>query len=204
MVRKILLVRHGDIAADMSRYWGRTDVPLSKHGLRQAELLSWRLDSEEVGSVYSSDLRRALDTATVIATTLRLPVVTCPELREIDFGQCEGLTFSEMKGCHPETQAIWTADDHGICFPGGESVLALAERVKTFAERLRSEPYGTALVVGHGGSLRVLVCLLAGFDLSAWRNMRIERASLSVIGIDDHHGALRILNDVSHLQEGGK
>lgn len=198
-MKRVLLVRHSDIAADMSRYWGRTDVPLNDVGMRQAERLAQRLAGEQIGLVYTSDLRRAIDTATVIASHHHLPVVPCPELREIDFGQCEGLTFDEMKDRYPETQGIWNADGQHIRFPGGESVLALTERVTTFAERLRCESYGTALVVAHGGSVRVLVCCLAGLELSAWREMRIERASLSIIEMQGRGGKPLLLNDVTHL-----
>jgi len=203
-VSRVLLVRHGDIAADVSRYWGHTDVPLSVAGLRQAERLQRRLAREEIDAVYSSDLRRALDTATIIARRHHLSVVPCPELREIGFGRCEGLTFDEMRERYPESESIWTANDPGISFAGGESLRTLAERVETFAERLRRHSANTALVVSHGGPLRVLVCFLAGFDLSAWQRVRIERASLSIIEINDHHGTLQVLNDVSHLQEGGE
>jgi broad specificity phosphatase PhoE len=201
-VSRVLLVRHGDIAADMNRYWGQTDVPLSVHGLVQAERVGKRLAGEDIGVIYSSDLNRALDAATVVAGHHHVPVVPCPELREIDFGECEGLTFDEMKDRYPQTEGIWTAGGEGVSFPGGESVLALTERLTTFAERLRCESYGTALVVAHGGSLRVLVCCLAGLELSAWREMHIERASLSIVEINDRHGTLQLLNDVSHLQEG--
>jgi broad specificity phosphatase PhoE len=198
-MNRLLLVRHGDIAADMSRYWGHTDVPLSSNGLKHAEKLRDRLASEKIDIVHSSDLKRTLDTATIIAMPHRLAVITSHELREIDFGQCEGLTFSEMKERHPETEGIWTADGQNIRFPGGESVLALTERLTTFAERLRSESCGRALVVAHGGSLRVLICCLAGLEISAWREMRIERASLTIIEIEGRRGKILLLNDVSHL-----
>jgi broad specificity phosphatase PhoE len=201
-VSRVLLVRHGDIAADMNRYWGQTDVPLNVHGLAQAEKVGKRLAGEDIGVIYSSDLKRALDAATVIAESHHLSVVPCPELREIGFGQCEGLTFDEMRKRYPSTESIWTADGREVSFPGGESVLALTERLTTFAERLRCESCGTALVVAHAGSLRVLVCCLAGLELSAWREMHIERASLSIVEIKDRHGTLQLLNDVSHLQEG--
>ncbi len=180
----MLLVRHGDIAADMSRYWGHTDVPLNDMGIRQAGKLAHRLGAEEIDVVYASDLRRAMDTAATIAGRCHLSVVSCPELREISFGQCEGLTFDEMKDRYPQTEGIWAAGGEDICFPGGESVRTFAARVGTFAETLRGESSGTALVVAHGGSLRVLVCCLTGLDLSAWRDIHIERASLSIIEME--------------------
>ena len=199
---RVLLVRHGDIAADMSRYWGHTDVPLSVAGLRQAERLRRRLAREEIDAVYSSDLQRALHTATIIARRHDLSVVPCPELREISFGQCEGLTFDEMRERYPKTESMWAADDPEMSFPVGESLRTLAERVETFVERLRCHSANTALVVAHGGPLRVLICCLTGLGPSACQQVHIERASLSIIEINDHHATLQLLNDVSHLQEG--
>ncbi len=198
---KILLVRHGDTEADVSRYWGHSDVPLNADGRRQAEKLRDRLSAEKIEAIYSSDLKRAMDTAAVIAAARQPAVVSCPQLREIDFGQCEGLTFDEVKERYPSTESIWTEGGRYTCFPGGESMQALVERVAAFAGRLRGEPCGTALVIAHGGSLRVLICCLTGLEMSSWRRICIDRASLSIIDLDDRHGALRLLNDVSHLRE---
>ncbi len=201
MVSRVILARHGDIAADMSRYWGQTDVPLSAAGLEQAGRLRDRLAAEKIEAVYSSDLKRALDTATVVALPHRLAVMPCPELREIDFGQCEGLSFDEIKLRYPEAETIWTASDLGISFPGGESVAVLAERVDRFLATLRSISVGTALVVAHGGPLRVLICRLTGLNLSEWRHVHIERSSLSIIEVNSDGGTIQLLNDVSHLQK---
>jgi broad specificity phosphatase PhoE len=196
---KLILVRHGDVAADMSRYWGHTDVYLSPEGLRQAERLRHRLAAEEIGVVYSSDLRRALDTAAIIAVPHRLSVVPCPELREIDFGQCEGLTYDEMMANHPGLESMWNALDPEISFPGGESLRALAERLDRFVSGMCCHLTNTALVVAHGGSLQVLICRLMGQNLSCWQQTHIKRASLSIVEVDGRGGALQLLNDVSHL-----
>ena len=196
---KVLLVRHGDIAADMGRYWGHTDVPLSESGIRQAHRLAQRLADEEIDLAYSSDLRRTSDTVAIVAGGHRVAPAICPELREISFGHCEGLTFEEMQDRYPCTQNIWREGGDDIPFPGGESVRMLRERVGTFAERLRDECPGTALVVAHGGPLGVLVCCLAQLDSSKWRELHIERASLSVIDTRDDGGRVLLLNDVSHL-----
>ena len=197
---RLMLVRHGDVDADMSRYWGHTDVPLSAEGLKQAGNLCRRLAKEKVDAVYSSDLRRAVDTAAVIAMPHRLPVVPCPELREINFGRCEGMTFGEVKEHYPEAEKLWLGADPELSFPGGESLGTLAERVETFAARLRHHKADTVLVVAHGGPLRVLICRLTGLDLSCWQQIQIERASLSIMEIDACGKVIHFLNDVSHLQ----
>lgn len=197
-------MRHGDIAGEMNRYWGQTDLALSAAGVAQAERLRHRLGSEKIEVVYSSDLRRALDTAAIIAGGLGIPVLGCPELREIGFGQCEGLTFDEMLARFPATNRIWTAGDHMASFPGGESLAALAERVEPFAGELRRHPGNAALVVAHGGSLGVLACWLTGLDLSDWGRFRVDRASLSIIELHGGGGKAMLINDVSHLGLGGR
>ena len=79
---RILLVRHGDTELNSAeRYWGRNDIKLSATGLRQAERLRERLAAERISTVYSSDLKRTLVTAEIIASRHRLRVITCPELR---------------------------------------------------------------------------------------------------------------------------
>ncbi len=195
-MKKAILVRHGDIAADTNRYWGHTDVALSAAGIAQARCLQGRLVGETIDVAYSSDLRRAVDTAAIIT---RVPVLRCPELREIGFGQCEGLTFAEMTTRFPATCRIWSPNEQQAAFPDGESLATLASRVRRFLQRLYRHEGQTALVVAHGGSLRVLVCCLTGQDLAAWRDIRIDRASLSVIELEGDGGKATVLNDLSHL-----
>ena len=95
---KILLVRHGETEKNSAqRYWGKTDVNLGPVGLRQAEQLRDRLATEKIDFVYSSEMRRAVLTARTIASMHCLPEMHCSELREIDFGQIEGLDFKEVQ-----------------------------------------------------------------------------------------------------------
>ena len=90
---RLLLVRHGDTELNSAeRYWGNTDVKLSDAGFRQAERLRDRLATERIDAIYSSELRRASATAEIIASSHRLHVIICAELREMNFGELEGLT----------------------------------------------------------------------------------------------------------------
>ncbi len=95
---KLLLVRHGQTLWNhVARYQGHTDIDLSDTGRTQAKLLSMRLAGVSLQAVYASDLRRALDTARIIAEPHDLAVQALPQLREINFGAWEGLTFKEIK-----------------------------------------------------------------------------------------------------------
>ena len=202
MVR-LLLVRHGAVPSDgADRYWGRTDVPLSEHGMRQAELLSQRLASENIAAVYSSDLRRARDTAAIIAEPHDVPVTLRQDLREIDFGQLEGMTFDEIQSTRPGIESLWSGADPGTGFPGGESLESLARRVDSaFRELLADSPEGSVLLVAHGGPLRALVCQQMGLNVSQWWQIRIDLASLSVLEVHPEGTQVSILNDVCHLGE---
>ena len=107
---RLILVRHGDtVAGSRQRYWGRTDVALSDRGLHQAECVAARLAGEPLAAVYASDLIRAARSAEIIAAPHGLPVTACPELREIDFGEIEGLTFVEAEAKFPELTRRWAA-----------------------------------------------------------------------------------------------
>lgn len=199
---RLFLIRHGHSAPDdLARYWGHTDLPLSTEGTRQAMSLRGRLAKEKVAAVYSSDLRRALNTANAIAEPHRVRVTLCPELREIDFGDCEGLTYDEIKRSCPEVEPVWWGTHLHLSFPRGETLGALVQRVDRFAGRLSECSFsdGAAVVVAHGGSLRVLVCRLTGVALSHWWQMRIDAASLSILETFPHGAVVCLLNDRCHL-----
>jgi len=173
-------------------------------GMAQAEKLQERLASEPIREIYSSDLKRALHTAEVIASSHQADVIPRPELREIDFGQFEGMTFAEIQRLYPEAAKLWTRKNIGsnpeLGFPGGESLHTLATRVASFITKLtRTETSDTVLVVGHGGPLRIIVCQLLGLELSHWWQIQLNPASLTVVETYPEGGVLCLLNDVCHL-----
>ena len=199
---KLLLVRHGDTDLDSAqRYWGSTDVELSAAGFRQAERLRDRLATEKIDAVYSSDLKRAMVTAEIIASRHQLPVITCSELREINFGDVEGLTFEEIGQLYPELVKSWVQRAQNFRFPSGESSDELSNRVGKFADRLREHAeQDTILVTAHSGVLRTLMCQLLGVEKKFRWQMRLELASLSILEIYPETAVITLLNDTSHLR----
>jgi len=92
-VTKIILVRHGQtLWNNIGKYQGHTDVPLSKTGIEQASKVAKRLKNDKITAIYSSDLKRAKQTAEIIALEHNLPVITNTRFREINFGVWEGKT----------------------------------------------------------------------------------------------------------------
>ena len=199
---KLLLVRHGDTEANSAeRYWGSSDVKLSAAGLRQADGLRRRLATETIDTVYSSDLSRALVTAETIASGRQLEVVTCAELREIDFGKFEGLTFTEVSQLYPEVAKLWVERNPSLEFPGGEKLAGFDKRIGKFISRLKKHsPEETILIVARAGTLRVLMCRLLGIELKHRWQFRLNLGSLSILETYPQGGILTRLNDVSHLE----
>jgi len=198
---KLLLVRHGETEWNKTgRYQGRSDVELSAIGLWQAERLRDRLAGQRIDAVYSSDLKRALHTAQIITSQHNLAVMPCKELREIDFGELEGMTYDEIQLHYPN----WSGISSDVSIPGGESLSQLAFRIELFVPRL-AEHSGdkTVLVVAHGGALRVLVCILLGIGIEHWLQIRLDCASLTIMEGYPDRVVLSLLNDACHLEDYG-
>jgi len=184
------------------RYRGRSDVALSDIGIRQAELLHDRLNTEKIDFIYSSDLKRALVTAQIIADMHNLEVTVCQELGEIDFGRLEGLTFDEISRLFPEVARRWMERDPGLIYPGGESLAELDKRVHRFRSRLEGHSEEEAiLIVAHSGVLRTLLCQILGMEPWHRWQIRLDLASLTIIETYRRDAILTLLNDVSHLTE---
>jgi len=199
---RLLLIRHGDTELNSAeRYWGNTDVKLSDAGFRQAEKLRDRLATERIDAIYSSDLRRTSATAEIIASMHRLDVITCAELREMNFGELEGLTFNEISRLYPEVAELWRQRSHKLKYPGGESIDEFNSRVSQFVDWLKKHAsQETILIVAHSGSLRSLMCHLLGISPERWWQFRLDLASLSILETYPAGAILNLLNDVSHLR----
>lgn len=200
---RLLLVRHGETELRSSeRLWGSTDVELSADGLKQAEKLRDRLAEEKIDVIYSSNLKRALVTAETIASRHQLDIIPCDELHEIDFGDTEGLTYEEINRLYPEYVKLRREKGTSVRFPGGESLDDLGQRVSIFVnnrlEQHKEEE--TLLVVAHAGVARILICQLLGLELRYLRNLRLDLASLSIVGIHPQGPVINLLNDTSHLR----
>jgi alpha-ribazole phosphatase len=202
---RLILVRHGETEWNKSlRYQGQSDVPLSEYGIEQAARVSDRLAGEEIDAIYSSDLSRARETAEIIASRHgRVEICQSPLLREMNFGEAEGMIFDEIKERYPEIAGefqAWRTRSPEVRAPNGESIAQLVARVARFAEKLKEhKPEETVLVVAHGGSLQVLICLLLGIGLEHWFQVRLSNASVTIMDTSRDGAAFIVLNDVCHL-----
>ncbi|MFN8411073.1 MAG: alpha-ribazole phosphatase [Anaerolineales bacterium] len=201
---RVLLTRHGQTDWNIAgRYQGQSDVPLNQAGQLQAEQIAQRLSRETIHSIYTSDLSRASDTAQKIADMQKVvPVIQRDtRWRELSFGDWEGMTFKEMSAHSPDLFSQWMIDPKTISTPNGETLVQLAERVKSAFDEIKNNHLDqTILVVAHSGSLQTLLASILGVDLNRYWQFRISQASLSELNVIENSASLHLLNETTHLQ----
>lgn len=198
---RVLLLRHGQTElSGERRFSGRTDVPLTKEGMKQAQLAARRLAGEEFGVIISSPLQRARRTAEAVAQATGAPMVVYEEVIEADFGAWQGLTFAEASQTSPDELKAWMASPDAAP-PDGESFAMVALRVLAGLDRLVADyAHQTTVVVSHVTPIKTLVCRALLAPPEAMFRMNLDVASLCHIDFFDNGSALlRSLNDTAHL-----
>jgi broad specificity phosphatase PhoE len=153
---EVLLVRHGETDDNAAaRIQGRRDTQLNERGREQSRALAQRLRGEGVRALYSSPLARARETAQIVGDALGLEPILDERLVEADTGDWTGWTVAEVNAVAAAEWARWRRADPGFRFPGGESVAEQAARVRAALADIAAGPL-PALVVAHGGSIRVI------------------------------------------------
>ena len=199
---RLLLARHGQTKHNLDRrYQGITDAPLNQTGLEQAAQLADRLSSEKMDVIYSSDLRRCVETAGLVARKHRLNINQDGRLREISFGEWEGMSYSEIQARSPELLEKWMNDPAHSSPLGGETLMQLAARVQSAVDEIKSQhAEQTVLLVTHGGVIRTLLCLSLGIDLNRHAQFESATGSISELSMHEKGATLNLFNGTSHLQ----
>ncbi|MEV5557329.1 bifunctional RNase H/acid phosphatase [Nonomuraea wenchangensis] len=200
----LLLLRHGETELSLERrFSGLGDPELTPNGLSQAEAAAVRLSREPYRPdvIVSSPLKRARQTAAAIAARTGLDVEVDDELREADFGEWEGHTFTEVQRRWPAELAAWLADPEAAP-PGGESFAVAARRVQAAGERLVERYEGkTVLAVSHVTPIKMLLRLALMAPLESLYRMHLDLACLSLIEYyADGPAVVKSFNDTAHLR----
>jgi 2,3-bisphosphoglycerate-dependent phosphoglycerate mutase len=199
---RILLVRHGETDWNATgRLQGHMDTPLNAAGRQQARQAAQRLAREPIRAVYSSDLARAYETATIIGEPLGLTVVASPRLRERRYGAWEGLTAAEIQARYPEQFVIWRARSLDFVPPQGESRSQLLTRaldeLQTIARRHVRE---MVVVVTHGGLCYILIDHIVGSVNGDRREFTFGNASIHTLDVNEDRWTVVSMNETAHLQ----
>lgn len=200
---KLIIVRHGQTLWNLERkYQGHSDIALTDIGLKQAQAVAERLAEEAIAAVYASDLSRAYKTAGYIAAKHSLTVSTLPELREIKFGDWEGLTYEEISVHWPGMLGkLWTTPDE-LQIPGGETFHQLKARAYTAIEKIVADhPDQTVAVVAHGGTIGTILCAILDIHLNHVWSIRQDNTAVNIIEYYDGRPTITLLNCVRHLKK---
>ncbi|MDR3270603.1 MAG: histidine phosphatase family protein [Peptococcaceae bacterium] len=200
---KLILTRHGETVWNVEkRVQGHQDSPLSAQGLRQALLLAERLKGEKIDLLYSSDMPRALATAHILQEMLHLAdPLTTPDLREMSFGELEGLVWQELRDRQSAFIKTWDTTPHLAEIPGGETFQQVTDRAWRFLQgTLNSHPDTTIAIVTHGLTLKLLITKMLGFGVHEWQETPWQHnTALNIIEYRDQQFIPLLLGDVSHL-----
>jgi probable phosphoglycerate mutase len=202
---RILAIRHGETAwnAD-TRIQGHIDIPLNVKGQWQAAQLAKALAAQDkLHAVYSSDLKRAHQTATAVAALQGLEVVSHPGLRERGFGAFEGKTFAEIEIALPEDSLLWRKrDPHWTPPHGGESLIVMEQRVRQTLNELASQHTGQHIALfAHGGVMDLLYRIATQQDLQAPRTWALTNTAINRLLWTPQSVSLVGWSDTSHLDE---
>jgi len=199
---EIYLVRHGQTQWNKEEIFrGTNDVPLNETGLREASLAAHALKDIEVRAVYSSPLARAKETAAAIARLHKLEVRTIDGLKDICFGEWQGVAHQTVREQYSDLYRRWLEEPHTVTFPGGESLGALKSRaVEAVKEVVPNHPEDTIVMVSHRVVNRVLICGLIGIDLSRFWQIGQDTTAINLLTWKRGRFILTCLNDTCHLR----
>lgn len=203
MTLKLYLLRHGQTSLSRANMFcgGRLDPPLTPDGERMAESFADCFAGAPWAAIYSSPLQRALATAAPLARVIGRTVEARDGLAEIDYGRWDGKSVDEVDREYHDEYERWTADPAWNPPTGGETAVALAQRVTHVFEGIRAaHPDGNVLVVSHKATIRVALCALLGVDVGRFRyRFGCPVGSVSIIEFGAHGPLAATVADRSHL-----
>jgi probable phosphoglycerate mutase len=198
---RLILVRHGQTSCNIDEIWhGWDDCALTAEGQRQAEAVAERLAGEPIAAVYSSDIRRALQTARAVSARHGLEPVIDAGLRERLAGEFEGIRVADVLAAHPTVWEERNADYWGWRPPGGETFTEVWQRVSAVLDRLKAQHDGqTVVMVTHMCPVRLLMCQLIGMPIGDTYQHVLPSTGVSIFALEGDQVVVEALNDASHV-----
>lgn len=197
----LIFIRHGETPWNaLLKVQGCTDISLSDEGRAQAALVASRLKGN-FSAVYCSPLDRAFETASIICGSHDKPIPIA-DLREINFGSWEGLTFKEIKAKYPDEFNNWLVDDvHGTMLDGDTSIRNVSQRaMQCIYPIIKKHPNETIVIVSHGGFIKSALIGIFGWNMSMYHHFAMGNTSLTTVRFnEDLRPTLLTLNDTTHL-----
>ena len=192
-------MRHGETAwNEERRVMGRLEIPLNRKGIAQARRVARLLPDLEVHAIYSSPLKRALDTALILVEQYKIPMKVEPKLTEVAFGRWEGYRFEDLK--KDEAYRRFLRSPLKSAVPGGETIVDIQQRgLKATQRATREIPKGRILLVSHGDVIRAILCHYLRLPLQEFRRLRVDNGSLSVLEVEGSWAEIKFMNYIPDI-----
>jgi broad specificity phosphatase PhoE len=199
---RVYLVRHGQTELNKRlTFRGQRDIPLNERGHREAAAIAETLKDKDIGAIYTSPLRRSVETAQPTASLFQLDIVPVQALIDIDFGEWEGLGFEEVKKRYSDLYAMWERRPEMVRFPHGENLDEVRNRSLNAFKDIVAENCGKSLVIiPHRVINKVLLCALLGLGNAHFWDIRQDTGCINVIECLDDRCILSVMNDTCHLK----
>ncbi len=198
----IYLVRHGETEWNQEKIFrGRKDIPLSAKGRSEAQALAEALSPEPIKFIYSSPLKRALETARPLAEKFGMSVNILEGLIDLDFGDWEGRSVKEVEEKDPELFKVWFEHPEKVSFPRGESLKLAKERGMQALMKAAEENAGkTGVVVSHRVICKLLVLAAIGAGEAQFWRVQQDLACYNLLEWTGANWIVRLVNETGHLK----
>ena len=199
---KIYLVRHGQTEWNKKlTFRGRADIPLNEAGHMEAQALSHALKDKNIEAIYTSPLKRSIETAQPVANLFHLEIVPVQALIDINYGDWEGLSFNEVKKRYGEQYIRWEKSPDLIRFPNGETLDEAKERsFRAFNNIVRENPDNSILIIPHRVINKILLCALLNLTNSHFWELKQDTGCINLIEYAEDKFVLCTMNDTCHLK----
>jgi alpha-ribazole phosphatase len=190
------LVRHGELVEEArNRCYGALDFALSGTGRTQMAHAAEYLSKQALTAVYTSSLSRAVESARIIAALRSTPIHIVQDLREMNFGDLEGLTYDEIALSQPDTYRKWMDAPAEVLFPNGESFREMRSRVlRAFAAIQAESQDRTVAIVTHGGVIRILIAWALQMPDNCLFRLAQDHGAISLLTVSDGFPTVELLN----------
>lgn len=192
-MKELILIRHGQTEGNrLKKYMGHLDLSLNKEGKKEAARLKKIFKKEKIDSLFSSDLKRCIETAEFIKTGKKIQKTE--QLREVNFGIFENLTYEEMKKKYPKQVEEWGNDWINYQPENGESVKIMSNRVIKFVDSLLENKNEKIIIVTHHGCISAILAHYITGSIKGCSKFKINNAAVTRLCFDKQNAYLKSLN----------
>jgi len=203
MNTEIFLIRHGETVWNTKKLiQGQLDSPLTDNGIRQSNLLSKRIKKINPDIIYTSDLKRAIDTANIINQHINKDVIEISGVRERHWGVFQGADWPKVKKFFPTQYKYYKNDSKNYMIPNGESYNQVAKRtMDSLSDIIKNHENQKIVVVTHGGVISPLIRNLLSIPYKTHRKFMISNTSITKLLYNEFGFSILSLGDIAHLED---